>query len=60
MEIEGVPTEVLNPRSTWDSPDAYDAKARELAGMFADNFEKYAEVVGDAVSNVGPLIAEKA
>ncbi|MCH8030860.1 MAG: phosphoenolpyruvate carboxykinase (ATP), partial [Bacteroidetes bacterium] len=60
VEIEGVPTEVLNPRSTWDSPDAYDAKARELAGMFADNFEKYAEVVGDAVSNVGPLIAEKA
>ena len=29
---------LLDPRSTWADPDAYDRKARELARMFADNF----------------------
>ncbi len=57
-EIEGVPTDVLNPRSTWESADAYDVKARELAGMFASNFEKYAESVSDAVIESGPSIPE--
>ena len=29
---------LLDPRSTWADPEAYDRKARELAQMFADNF----------------------
>ena len=32
---------LLDPRSTWRDPDAYDAKARELARMFRENFEKF-------------------
>ena len=58
--IEGVPSEVLNPRSTWADTAAYDAKARELAGMFAENFEKYAESVSEAVLAAGPTAAEVA
>ena len=29
---------LLDPRSTWADPEAYDRKARDLAQMFADNF----------------------
>jgi phosphoenolpyruvate carboxykinase (ATP) len=34
----GVDESLLDPRSTWADPEAYDSKARELAQMFADNF----------------------
>jgi len=57
-EIEGVPSDVLNPRSTWANTAAYDAKARELAGMFAENFEKYSESVSEAVLAAGTTATE--
>ena len=56
-EIEGVPSEVLQPRDTWSSADAYDEKAAELAQMFARNFEKYADSVPDSVREAGPRVA---
>jgi phosphoenolpyruvate carboxykinase (ATP) len=34
----GVDEALLDPRSTWADPEAYDRKARELAQMFVDNF----------------------
>ncbi|MCA1554119.1 MAG: phosphoenolpyruvate carboxykinase (ATP) [Chloroflexi bacterium] len=36
----GVPRELLNPRNTWLDKDAYDAKARELRGRIAANYER--------------------
>jgi len=54
--VPGVPSEVLRPRATWADPAAYDAKARELATMFAQNFEAYASGVSEAVRNAGPRI----
>ncbi len=50
-----VPTEVLDPRSTWGDTDAYDAQARKLADMFAENFTQFAEDVSAAVRKGGPL-----
>jgi len=38
LRAAGVDESLLDPRSTWADPDAYDRKARELAQMFADNF----------------------
>jgi len=52
--IEGVPSEVLTPRSTWADGEAYDAAAEKLAGMFKANFEKYAEGLSEAVKAAGP------
>ncbi len=36
-----VPTELLDPKATWDEPCAYDQKARELAQAFVKNFDKF-------------------
>jgi phosphoenolpyruvate carboxykinase (ATP) len=55
----GVPDEVLRPRTTWADPAAYDLKARELAAMFAENFEDYADGVSEAVRNAGPRLVAR-
>jgi phosphoenolpyruvate carboxykinase (ATP) len=52
--VPGVPSEVLRPRDTWADPSAYDAKARELARMFAANFEAYHDGVPEEVRAAGP------
>lgn len=49
-----VPVEVLNPRNTWKDPKAYDAKAREVAGLFKKNFEQLADAVDANVKAAGP------
>jgi phosphoenolpyruvate carboxykinase (ATP) len=38
VSAAGVDESLLDPRSTWRDPEAYDRKARELAQMFVDNF----------------------
>ncbi len=50
----GVPQEVLQPRSTWEDPAAYDAQAKKLAGMFVKNFEQFAPNVSEEVVTAGP------
>ena len=41
LEVPGVDSGLLDPRSTWRDPDAYDRKARELAAMFTENFRRF-------------------
>jgi phosphoenolpyruvate carboxykinase (ATP) len=55
VSVPGVPDEVLQPRGTWADPDAYDVAALRIAGMFHDNFAKYADGVSEAVRNAGPI-----
>jgi phosphoenolpyruvate carboxykinase (ATP) len=53
VSLPGVDSSLLDPRSTWADPAAYDEKARELAGMFRKNFEKFADA-GPEVVSAGP------
>jgi phosphoenolpyruvate carboxykinase (ATP) len=52
----GVPAEVLDPRRTWSDPEAYDAMARKLAGLFQRNFEQYESGAEPAIKQAGPRL----
>ena len=52
--VPGVPDEVLQPRNTWPDKAAYDAQAKKLATMFADNFKTFEATATDAVKKAGP------
>jgi phosphoenolpyruvate carboxykinase (ATP) len=54
--VPGVPERILDPRGTWSDPAVYDDRARALAQMFRDNFEKYAAQVSDDVRAAGPRV----
>jgi phosphoenolpyruvate carboxykinase (ATP) len=51
-----VPAEVLKPRNTWASKQAYDEKAQHLARLFRQNFEQFADGVTDEVKASGPVV----
>lgn len=51
-----VPSEILNPKSTWENKDEYDATAKKLAEMFINNFEKYAANVEDEILAAAPKV----
>ena len=53
--MPGVDAALLDPRSTWADPAEYDPKARELAGMFRENFTRFDDVA-PGVAAAGPRI----
>ncbi|MFD1020560.1 phosphoenolpyruvate carboxykinase (ATP) [Thalassobacillus hwangdonensis] len=53
MHVPGVPDDVLVPRKTWNDPEAYDKKAKELAMKFHENFEKFTKA-SDEIASAGP------
>ena len=55
LACEGVPAGILTPRETWKDKTAYDAKARELADRFRENFRDFAAEVSEGVRNAGPI-----
>lgn len=51
-----VPSEILNPRETWEDKDLYDIKAVELAQKFKANFAKFESYANDEILAGAPLI----
>ncbi len=51
----GVPGEILQPKKTWDNPEAYDQKAKELAMKFKENFTKF-ENASEEIKAAGPFV----
>ncbi len=54
VRAPAVPDEVLRPRDTWADPEAFDAAARKLAGMFRENFRKFEANAAAEVVAAGP------
>ena len=50
----GVPSDVLQPRETWENGDDFDRMADRLAKMFNDNFKRYESGVSTEVNAAGP------
>jgi phosphoenolpyruvate carboxykinase (ATP) len=50
----GVPSEVLDPRSTWSDPLAYDDQVLKLSGMFFQNEQKFDGVMPAEVKEARP------
>ena len=54
VAVPDVPHEVLDPKSTWSDPDAYDKKVRELTSSFHENFSQFAGHVPSEIAFSGP------
>ncbi len=54
LSCPDVPSEVLKPRNTWTDGAAYDAQAKKLAIMFAENFKTFEGGVSADVRAAGP------
>ncbi|MEO1235964.1 MAG: phosphoenolpyruvate carboxykinase (ATP) [Planctomycetota bacterium] len=55
--VDGVPDDLLQPRNAWADPAVYEAEAVKLAGLFNENFQKYADGVDPAVLDALPSAA---
>jgi phosphoenolpyruvate carboxykinase (ATP) len=52
-DLNGIPSNVLNPRESWSDKNLYDKAALNLSNLFKENFNKYGELV-DSLKNYGP------
>ena len=56
-ELEGVATNILDPRDTYANPAEWEEKAKDLAGRFIKNFKKYeGNDAGKALVAAGPQL----
>lgn len=55
-EVNKVPTNILNPRNSWNNKDAYDKDVRNLAEAFLKNFKRYEDKTDKVIINAGPKL----
>jgi phosphoenolpyruvate carboxykinase (ATP) len=50
--VDGVNSELLDPRKTWQNSEEYDVQARKLIDMFVANFEQYMDHVDNSIKGI--------
>jgi phosphoenolpyruvate carboxykinase (ATP) len=60
VDVPGVDSGILDPRSTWADKGEYDRTAARLVGLFVENFAEFAEYVDEGVRQSGPKAAPRA
>ena len=53
---EGVPSELLNPRNTWENKEEYDATSERLAEKFVTNFKKFEAETAPEILAAAPKV----
>jgi phosphoenolpyruvate carboxykinase (ATP) len=53
-KVPSVPDALLQPAQAWQDRAAYEATAQKLAGLFRENFAKYAGPDLPAAASAGP------
>lgn len=56
LHVPGVPDEVLQPIKTWADPEAYKAKATELANKFSENIKAFGNISNEIIELGGPIV----
>ena len=54
LHVHGIDERLLDPRQTWTDAEAYVRSARELIGLFRDNFERFD--VSAEIAAAGPAL----
>lgn len=60
LSVEGIDTQLLTPRDTWNDPQAYDAQAAKLVQMFQENFKRFEDMVDAQVCLAAPALSQAA
>jgi phosphoenolpyruvate carboxykinase (ATP) len=60
IEVPGVDTSILDPRSTWADKDEYDRTAAKLIDLFVANFAEFEPHVDEGVRQSAPKVAAAA
>jgi phosphoenolpyruvate carboxykinase (ATP) len=60
VEVPGVDTAILDPRSTWADKGEYDRTAAKLVNLFIENFADFADHVDEGVRQAAPRQAQQA
>ena len=56
-ELHDVDTNILDPRNTYDDKSVWDTKAKDLAGRFIKNFDKFTgNALGKSLVTAGPKL----
>ena len=57
VSLAGVSDDILDPQKTYANPDEWEAKARDLAARFIENFAKYTDTAeGQSLVSAGPRL----